>query len=247
MKVQYWETSRMPLKAVLFDMFDTLALINREYNYYSSALIGMHHYLISQGINVSFEKFNTAYIEARDMLYAEAEANLEEPHFNLRVSNALKKLGYNNVSSSIVQGATSSFYEVFMKHVHIDEHAMVVLKKLHGKYKLGIISNFAIPECVYKILNNNGLNELFDLVVVSAAVNKRKPSPEIFQDALKQMNISADEAAFVGDTMDADVAGAKSVGMKAVYIKRRTEKDIVSVCPDLVIVSLADLPLVLEN
>lgn len=238
----------MPLKAVLFDMFDTLVMINRNHEYYNPAVVRMHQYLVSQRITLPFEKFNAAYIEARDALYAKAEANLEEPHFNVRISNALKMLGYNfNVSSPIVQGATSSFCEVFMNYVKIDEHASAVLKNLHFKYRLGVISNFAIPECVHTILKNNGLDGFLDLVIISGAVNKRKPSPKIFEDALKFLNISAAEAAFVGDTMDADVAGAKAVGMKAIYLKRRIEKEIVDVCPDLVIGSLADLPLKLEN
>jgi putative hydrolase of the HAD superfamily len=157
-------------------------------------------------------------------------------------------LGYNfDVSSSIVQGATSSFCEVFMNYVKIDEHATTVLNRLHSKYKLGVISNFAIPECVHTILKNNGLDSFLDLVIISAAVNKRKPSPEIFEGALKFLNLSAAEAAFVGDTMDADIAGAKAVGMKAIYLKRRIEKEIVDVCPDLVIDSLVDLPSSLEK
>ena len=61
-----------------------------------------------------------------------------------------------------------------------------MLRRLHRKYKLGIISNFAIPECVDKLLKVHGLNGLFDVVVVSAAVNKRKPSPEIFKNALER-------------------------------------------------------------
>ena len=38
-----------------------------------------------------------------------------------------------------------------------------------------MISNFAIPECVLKLLKTSGIDELFDVIVVSGAVNKRKP------------------------------------------------------------------------
>ena len=238
----------MTLKAVLFDMFDTLAMINREYNYYNPALIAMHQYLVSQGIEVSFEKFNTAYIEARDALYAEAEANLEEPHFNLRVSNALKKLSYNyDVSSPLVIEATGEFCAEFMKYVRIDPNTKSMLEMLHGKYKLGIISNFAIPECVFKLLNGDHLEEWFDVIVISGAVNKRKPSPEIFQSALKALGVSASETAFVGDTIDADVEGSKAVGMKSIYIERREQKASEKFCPDQTIKTLKELPLALER
>ena len=52
---------------------------------------------------------------------------------------------------------------------------------------------------------------------------------------------------FVGDTADADIGGAKSVGMRAIYIKRRVELGLEKVCPDQVIESLADLPAALER
>jgi putative hydrolase of the HAD superfamily len=90
------------------------------------------------------------------------------------------------------------------------------------------------------------LVNLFDVVVVSGAVNKRKPSPEIFKQALNALGVFANETVFVGDTLDADIAGPKEVGMKTVYIKRREEKQIENVVPDETINSLTELPLILE-
>jgi putative hydrolase of the HAD superfamily len=237
----------MPIKAVLFDMFDTLMLIEKNHEFYSPSLMRMYRYLNKNGIDVPFDKFNITYIEVRDALYAKADLNFEEPHFNVRVSETLKNLGYNyDVSSPLVTEATGEFCEEFMKYVRIDEKAEAMLKGLHGRYKLGIISNFAIPECVLKLLKVNNLNGLFDVVVVSAAVNKRKPSPEIFQNTLKALGVSASETVFVGDTIDADIEGPKTVGMKTIYIERRAQ-EIDKFVPDQTIKSLSELPLALER
>ena len=232
----------MPIKAVLFDMFDTLMLIERNHEFYSPSLMRMYRYLNKQGINVPFEEFNQAYIKARDELYAKADANLEEPHFNIRISDTLKSLGYNyDVSNPVVAEATSEFCEEFMKFVRIDEDAEAMLKNLHGKYKLGLVSNFAIPECVLKLLKASHIDSFFDVIVISGAINKRKPSPEIFQSTLKMLGVSADETVFVGDTIDADIEGPKAVGMKAIYIERRIQKESEKYCPDQVIKSLTAL------
>jgi putative hydrolase of the HAD superfamily len=207
----------------------------------------MYRYLNKNGINVSFGTFQKTYIKARDDLYAKADANLEEPHFNVRVSETLKSLGYNyDASSPIVTAATTKFCDEFMTFVYLDENTEKLLRTLHGKYKLGIISNFAIPECVHKLLKIHDLDKLFNAIVVSGAVNKRKPSPEIFERALKALGVSASETVFVGDTLDADIEGAKAVGMKAVYIERRIEK-VEQVRPDQTIKSLSELPMVLER
>ncbi len=238
----------MPIKAVLFDMFDTLMMIRKNHDFYSPSLMRMYKFICKEGIDVSFERFQEAYVKARDELYVKADANLEEPHFNLRVSETLKSLGYNhNVSSPIVKTATSEFCDEFMTFVHLDKDAEALLQRLHGKYKLGIISNFAIPECVEKLLKAYRLYGLFDSVVVSATVNKRKPSPEIFKSTLLALGVSAAETVFVGDTLDSDVEGAKAVGMKSVYIQRRVEKELKNVHPDVIIKNLSELPLVLQD
>jgi len=238
----------MHIKAVLFDMFDTLMLIEKNHEFYSPSLMRMYRYLAGKGVAVSFEKFNSTYVEIRDGLYRKADLNWEEPHFNVRVAETLQKLGYNyDVSNPVVVEATSEFCDEFMKYVRIDSDTAYVLKKLHGKYRLGIISNFAIPECVHKLLQKAGIEQFFDVIVVSAAVNKRKPASEIFESTLKVMGFSASEVVFVGDTIDADVEGSKAVGMKTVYIERRTQKQSDKFLPDCIIKSLSELPAALEK
>ena len=237
----------MPIHAVLFDMFDTLMLIEKNHEFYTPSLKSAHQVLVNNGVDVEFTVFRDAYIKARDALYVEADARLEEPHFNVRIANALESLGYCfDVNSEVVAGATNSFCEGFMKYVRIDENAKSALEKLHGKYKLGIVSNFAIPECVDKLLEKHGLDKLFDVVVVSATVNKRKPSPEIFEKALVKLGVSAENAVFVGDTVDADIEGAKNAGMKTIYIERRPQKEVENARPDQTIKSLVELLAALE-
>src|SRR4030042_1792010 len=223
----------MAVHAVLFDMLDTLMIIVKDHEFYDYSLKRTHSFLVENGVDVEFAAFREAYTKARAALYVEADARLEEPHFNLRISKALESLGYSfSVNGEVVAGATNAFCEGFMEYVRIDDHAKNTLEKLHQKYKLGIVSNFAIPECVDKLLKKHRLNELFDVVVVSGAVNKRKPSPEIFEKALEKLGVSAENAVFVGDTVDADIEGAKSAGMKAIYIESRSHKEVEKHCQD---------------
>jgi len=91
------------------------------------------------------------------------------------------------------------------------------------------------------------LAKFFDVVIVSAAINKRKPSPEIFQAALDKLGVGAAEAVFVGDTVDADIKGAKSIGMKTIFIERRPQKEVEQFCPDQTIKSLSELIAALER
>lgn len=238
----------MPIKAVLFDMFDTLMMIEKGHAFYSPAVKSMHQYVVKSGVPVSFAKFRDAYIKARDLLYEEADLKLEEPHFDMRVKNALHHLGFvREAQSKIVRGATLAFCEQFMNYVRIDEHTVPVLRKLQNTYNLGLVSNFAIPECVNQLLEREQITPMFKVVIVSGTVNRRKPNPDIFRYALEEMQLDANDTAFVGDTVDADVKGPKEVGMKTIYINRRPQKDLEQHQPDFIIKSLKELPDVLEK
>jgi putative hydrolase of the HAD superfamily len=236
------------IKAVLFDMFDTLTLIEKDHAFYSPSLHGSYEFLLANGVSVTFEEFEKAYVSVRDAIFAEVNAELGEPHFNVRIAGTLKKLGYEcHVSSPLVTGATDAFCERFMTFVRIDEHAESVLRELRKRFELGVVSNFAIPECVYKLLERYGLEKFFDVVIVSGAVNRRKPHQEIFRRALQELGVTAEKTVFVGDTVDADVLGPKAAGMRTIYLERRLQKDSEIACPTQTIKSLNELPAALER
>jgi HAD superfamily hydrolase (TIGR01549 family) len=62
-----------------------------------------------------------------------------------------------------------------------------------------------------------GLSELFEHVAVSCDVGYMKPHPRLFQYALEQVGVAAEAAVMVGDSLRADVEGAKTLGMVAVW------------------------------
>jgi HAD superfamily hydrolase (TIGR01549 family) len=251
----------MHVDAVFFDLFNTLVLIENDDVFYLPSLKKLHKSLVQKGVNVSFSDFKRVYFEVRDKLYAGAEKNLEEPHFNVRISETLQRFGYNfDVSHPVIVGASEAFCKEFMRYMRLDDDAIYVLNKLHGKYKLGLISNFALPECVVKIFEKFGLKGLFEVVIVSGTINKRKPSSEVFEKALRTLGVEASRAIFVGDTPALDVKGARNVGIKSVLIKRDTSPPADSISlvykpseedakveADIVIESLTELLSVLED
>jgi putative hydrolase of the HAD superfamily len=109
------------------------------------------------------------------------------------------------------------------------------------------VSNFGIPECGKELLEKFGLKGYLDVVVISGEINRRKPSPEIFKRALRALSVPASKTVFVGDMIDLDVKGPKSVGIRAILIKRRPMEKDASVKPDGIINNLAELPAMLES
>lgn len=235
------------VKAALFDLFDTLLLIEQDEGFgkiNEECLRNVWKFLNENGVNVSYRDFMQIYLEVRNQLYERIHKSFEEPHFAFRVSQTLAKLGYDYAPTSpIAMGAANAYSEEFMRHVRPDEDAAFVLQSLlkHG-YKTGVISNFAIPECAHKLLLLHGLKDLLDVVVISAEVNRRKPSPEIFFVALNALGVKASDSVFVGDTPDIDIRGAKKVGMKTILIQRKNASKIdAEDMPDFKVNSLREI------
>jgi HAD superfamily hydrolase (TIGR01509 family) len=211
----------MQIQGVLFDLFNTLVLLENDDVFYMPSLRKSYDYLVKNEINVPFEEFVRVYFEVRDKLYEETSQTLEDPHFNIRISRTLQSLGYKlDASHPTIAGAGEAFCKEFLKYTRLDEDALFVLQQLKGKFKLGIVSNLSIPECVPELLKKFNLDDYFDVVVISGAINKRKPSPEIFKKALETLGLKPHDAVFVGDTPGIDIKGARAVGLKTILIER---------------------------
>jgi FMN phosphatase YigB (HAD superfamily) len=91
-------------------------------------------------------------------------------------------------------------------------------------------------------LRLHGLEHWFEVVIISGEVGIAKPNASIFDLALNKLVVERENVWHVGDSLTADVAGAKAAGLTAVWINRsgrvRSESDPV---PDLEIRSLSNL------
>ena len=95
-------------------------------------------------------------------------------------------------------------------------HALLEALRRRG-LRLGLVSNTASPEWLLRpVLERQGLVERVDAIVLSSEVGKRKPHPAIFDRALGELGVQAGGALFVGDRLEADVAGASRAGMRTV-------------------------------
>jgi putative hydrolase of the HAD superfamily len=66
-------------------------------------------------------------------------------------------------------------------------------------------------------LTEYGLDGFFGVVTISSDVGYLKPHPKIFQHALDALGVAAEETMMVGDSLRCDVAGAKGLGLVAVW------------------------------
>lgn len=120
-----------------------------------------------------------------------------------------------------------------------------VLEQLTVKgYRLGVIANQSLG--TKDRLSSWGLLKYFDVVLASAEEGVSKPDIEIFRRALSAAGCPADNAVMIGDRLDNDIAPAKKIGMKTVWV-RQGLGGLASVVheserPDYIIENLSELP-----
>lgn len=68
-------------------------------------------------------------------------------------------------------------------------------------------------------LKRNGMH--VNSIISGDAVRAYKPRKEIFLQALKVSDVKAEDALMVGDSLSADVEGARAAGMDAILLDRR--------------------------
>ena len=119
-------------------------------------------------------------------------------------------------------------------------------RQLHRTHRLGIVSDiWSHSERFYQELARAGIRELLEVVVFSSDIGIIKPSPKIFQKALDAFGVDVSKAVYIGDSLRRDVAGAKSLGIAAIWIQQdRISEKYISVKPDLIISDLQDVLLV---
>ena len=100
--------------------------------------------------------------------------------------------------------------------------AKEVLDYLIPKYKLHIITN-GFAEVQYKKLKNSGISDYFISVTNSEMARVKKPNPKIFEFALSLANATKENSIMIGDCIDADVQGALSFGMEAIFFNEKKE------------------------
>jgi len=123
---------------------------------------------------------------------------------------------------------------------------LVVAELARRGYRLGVISNTNSACAVPHGLEEYGLANYFQTVILSSTFGRRKPDPAIFWEATRQVGVSPARSAYVGDQISRDVVGPRQAGFAMAIIidnpRARKEAQAQSLFkPDVVIQELSDL------
>lgn len=114
---------------------------------------------------------------------------------------------------------SSSYLKAYYASERVVPGALNLLSELKKDYTIGIISNNLLDEQLKK-MRRLGISEYIDLFAISEEVGAAKPDPKIFEVALERAKANAEEAVFIGDSWNTDVAGALNSGIRPIWLNR---------------------------
>jgi HAD superfamily hydrolase (TIGR01509 family) len=241
-------SQRLPLRAVIFDYGHTLV----DFNVAEEALLDCYE----QVRLLLLREVEQELPEARDLLTAlskpvdamvqdsYAHSELEELDILELFQNALVNLGLS-LRAELVAQIVEMEHRAAVSDLHVERENLAVLSSLRERgLKIGLVSNaHFLPRLMREDIERLGIAALLHAAVFSAEIGVRKPHPAIFRKVLDEIEVSPEEAIFVGDRLRDDVQGAKELGMPAVLTHqfRQEEVEGASQAPDALIERLPDL------
>lgn len=125
------------------------------------------------------------------------------------------------------------------------EGAQSLLDKLHGKVKIGIITNGFIDLQEIR-LERTGFTKYFDALIISEQVGVAKPDIRIFQHTLAQIgNPTPQQVLMVGDNPDSDIVGGIQVGFDTCWLNMQNKEKPTHIEPKYIVSSLYELEQIL--
>lgn len=217
----------MALRAVVFDLFDTLVDVHmdrlprvRVGGEERPSTAGALLECLGPDCGLTLESFGAALAEVdrgfRETRYEEGrEVTTRE-----RFTALAERLGLEG--AELPERLTRVHMGLIRRQVHWPEHHAALLERLGKRgLRVGLCSNFSHSETAHAILGAAGLAPHLHATVVSDAVGYRKPRREIFEATLDALGTAPEETLHVGDNLDADVAGAAALGVRTAWATRR--------------------------
>ena len=198
------------LKAVVFDVDYTLARPGPDLGPEGYRRLGERY-----GLTLDTSRHE----DARRAAFAEVKRHPELDHdeevwvlFTQRIIEGMGGVGDTYAAAVEMEGAWAHAH-----HFELYDDVLPVLAALRERgLKIGLLSNSARD--LDEFVAHHRLD--VDAVLTSGAHGKTKPHETIFRRMLELLDVAADEAVMVGDTIEDDIEGAHAVGMAAVLVDR---------------------------
>lgn len=205
---------RKILRGVIFDLFGTLIVPDRFEEHNVAALLGW----AAGGGLAAGEEAAGIIAEARAWMWRESYRTGRQYLSTEAVARAGEELGWP-ADPAFLQAAVDAFFAPEVTTARAYPDALPALAALQEMgVRLGLISNASDHGLIDGVVRRLGFAPHLDPIVSSAGFGRVKPDPAIYRFVLDAWGIRPEEAAMVGDSLDADIEGAQAIGIRTILV-----------------------------
>jgi len=202
-------------KHIFFDLDHTLWDFDKNSAFAFELIFKKHQ------IPVSVNAFIEHYLPINQEYWRLYQTN-QVSHEHLRyyrLKDSFDALNYV-VDSTLIHQLSEDYIQYLPENNHLFDDAVAVLDYLSARYQLHIITN-GFSQVQTRKLQNANIAHYFATVTNSEMAGVKKPHPNIFNFALSLANATIQESIMIGDSIEADIQGALSVGMDAIFFNEQ--------------------------
>jgi len=240
-------------EAIFFDLGDTLMFFDGDwFEIFLQARQELLRSLQEAGISLGHE-FVEDFNQRMSDYYRNRDIEFIEYTVKYVLEQLLVEKGYSSVTEDVLTKTLADMHLITQAHWIPEPDARTTLLQLKSAgYRMALISNASDDPNTQVLVDKLEARAFFEVIISSAAVGVRKPNPRIFKLVLERMNLSPDAAVMVGDTLGADILGARNTGIFSIWIKRfantpANRAHSGTIFPDEQIETLSELPRLLER
>jgi len=208
---------------ILFDFFGTLVDYSpsrTEQGYERSFSL-----LQVAGARLDYEAFLSLWSAVSEEFDEVAKRTCREFSM-IELGSAFLQRVVDSPTDAFVRDFVQTYLAEWNKGVQYLDGLPEMIERLSGSFSLAIISNTNETVLVPNHLEQMDIADLFSQVITSVEFGIRKPSPAIFQHALRVLQVEADHCIYVGDSYEADFVGARRAGIRSLLIDPRCQADV---------------------
>ena len=237
------------LKGAIFDLGETLMHLTVSWEQVREWRIkAIHESFMEHGVTLDLSDLKREYLRLHEEESEYAARTLEEIEIRESFVKLFDRLGVKPGQQPEMEDLVKRFFALEGESWVLLPGIPEMLQQVRDLgLKMGLLSNARNDWAVREIMGRLDLTRYFDVILTSAALGVRKPRPEPFREMLKLLGIEAAEAVMVGNSMEADVAGAVPLGIKTIRVMFGDSVDElrisleVTVDPDVTVSAVSDV------
>lgn len=200
------------ISTIFFDVDNTLL------DFTECSKQSMAQVFCDYGLPFDEGKFET-FTAMNDMLWQRVERSelTKDRLFEIRWNMIFERLGINGIDGRVFERDFHKYLNVSCVKVQGAEDA---LSYLSGKYKVYVASN-APKDQQPKRMRLAGLDKYIDGYFISETLGAPKPDKRFYDACFAQLKgVSPCQTLMIGDSLSADIDGARDYGMKTCWFNR---------------------------